>query len=86
MYYVIRSFFAQIYKLERYGQYKMHGNVFNVPANVDQIQSILTRLPHDSAIIGVFRKQHIEYKSFRMLQNVHPNMVMIILQYLIETP
>jgi hypothetical protein len=48
--------FAQIYKLEGYGQYKMHGSVFNVPVNVDQIQSILPRLPHDGAIIGVFRK------------------------------
>jgi hypothetical protein len=34
----------------------MHGNVINVPANVDQIQSILPYLPHDGAIIGVFKK------------------------------
>jgi hypothetical protein len=37
--------FVQIYKLQRYGQYKMHGIVINVPANVDQIQSILSHLP-----------------------------------------
>jgi hypothetical protein len=27
---------AQIYKLQRYGEYKMHGVVINVPTNVDQ--------------------------------------------------
>jgi hypothetical protein len=31
----------------------MHGNVINVPTNVDQFQSILPRLPHDSATISV---------------------------------
>jgi hypothetical protein len=25
----------------------MHGSVINVPTNVDQTQSILSRLPHD---------------------------------------
>jgi len=29
--------FAQIYKLQGYGQYNMHGSVINVPKNVDQI-------------------------------------------------
>ncbi len=33
-----RLTFAQIYKLQGYGQYKMHGSVFNVPANAHQIQ------------------------------------------------
>jgi hypothetical protein len=55
--------FAQIYKLQRYGQYKMHGNVINILANVYQIQSILPHLPNDGAIIGVFLKRHYEYKS-----------------------
>jgi hypothetical protein len=32
------SFFAQIYKFQRYGQYKMHGSVINVLANVNQTQ------------------------------------------------
>jgi hypothetical protein len=38
----------------------MHGSVINVLRNVDQIQSILSRLPHDGATIGVFLKQHFE--------------------------
>jgi hypothetical protein len=48
--------FAQIKKFQGYGQYKLHGSVINVRANVDQIQSILLRLLHDNAIIGVFLK------------------------------
>jgi hypothetical protein len=56
--------YTQIYKLQRYGQYKMHGNVINVPANVDQIQSILSHLLHDGATICVFFKWRLEYKSF----------------------
>jgi hypothetical protein len=47
----------------------MHGNVINVFPNVDQIQSILPRLPHDGATICVFLKKHLEYKSPCMLKN-----------------
>jgi hypothetical protein len=32
----------------------MHGNVINVPTNVDQTQSILPFLPHDGETLGVF--------------------------------
>jgi hypothetical protein len=31
-----RLVITQIYKLQGYGQYKMHGSVINVIANVDQ--------------------------------------------------
>jgi hypothetical protein len=40
-------------KLYGYRQYKMHGNVINVLANVDQTQSILSR---DETTICVFFK------------------------------
>jgi hypothetical protein len=52
---------------------------------VDQIQSILPHLPYDGAIICVFFKWFFEYKSLYMLENVHPNMVMVILWNLIKT-
>jgi len=57
----------------------MHGNVINVPTNVDQIQSILPHLPHDDTIINMFFEQHLEYKSPYMSNNIRPNMVMVIL-------
>ncbi len=81
-----RFAFAQIYKLQGYGQYKMHGSVINVPTNVDQIQSILPHLPHDGATIGVFLKICLEYKSPYISRNFCPNMVMVALWYLIGTP
>jgi len=63
----------------------MNGSVINVLANVNQIQSILPHLPHDNATIGVFFKQCFKYKSFYMLGNVRPNMVMVTLRDLIKT-
>jgi hypothetical protein len=55
-------------------------------ANVDQTQLTLPCLPDDGAIIGVFLKWRLEYKSPYMSRNVHPNMVMVTLWNLIETP
>jgi hypothetical protein len=78
--------FAQIYKLQGYGQYEMHDSVINIFESVDQTQSILSHLPHDGAKIGVFLKRRLEYKSPYMLRNVRPNMEMVALQNLIETP
>ncbi len=58
-----RFAFSQINKLQEYGQYKMYGSVINVPANVDQTQSILSHLPHDGVTIRVFKKRCFVYKS-----------------------
>jgi hypothetical protein len=63
----------------------MHNSVINVFANVGQIQLILPCLSHDGVTIRVFVKRHLEYKSPYMSRNVHPNMVMVVLQDLIET-
>jgi hypothetical protein len=62
----------------------MHGSVINVLRNVDQIQSILSHLPHDGATIGVFLKRHLEYKSPYMLRNVHSNMVRVVYKILLK--
>jgi hypothetical protein len=56
------------------------------PVNVDQTQLILPCLPHHGAIIGVFLKWCLEYKSPYMSINGYPNMVMVTLWNLIETP
>ncbi len=77
--------FVQIYKLYGYGQYKIHGNAINVLANVNQIQSILPHLPNDDVTIHVFLK-HLKYKSSYMSKNVCPNILLVVSQYLTETP
>jgi hypothetical protein len=64
----------------------MHNSVINIFANMDQTPSMLPHLSHDGATIGMFLKEHFEYKSFYMSRNVHPNMVMVVLRDLIETP
>ncbi len=78
--------FVQIHKLYGYGQYKMHGNVINVSANMNQTQLILAHVSHVNVTICVFLKWHLEYKLPYMLRYVCPNMVMVGLQDIIETP
>jgi hypothetical protein len=64
----------------------MVGSVIIVPKNVDQTQFILARLPHEGATICAFLKHYFEYKSSYMSNNVCPNMMIVVLQNLIETP
>jgi len=47
--------FAWIFQLKGYGQYEMHGNIVNVPTNLDLIQTILPwLLYYDSSIVVFF--------------------------------
>jgi len=57
----------------------MHGDVIDVPINMNQIQSIRPHLPHNDVAIGVFFKWCFEYKLLHMSKNVLPNMVIITL-------
>ena len=81
-----RLAFAQIHKLYNYGQYKLHGSIINVPANIDQTQSVLPRLPEDGTTIGILLKRRLEYRSPYMSGNIRPNITMIALKDLINTP
>ena len=81
-----RLAFGQIHKLLNYGQYKLHGSIINVPANINQTQSLLLRLPEDESTIGILLKRRLEYKSPYMFGNIRPNMTMIALKDLINTP
>ena len=81
-----RIAFAQIHKLHNYGQYKLHGSIINVPTNIDQTQSLLPRLPEDESTIGILLKRRLEYRSPYMSGNIRPNMTMITLKDLINTP
>jgi len=47
---------------------------------------MLPHSQHDGVTICLFFKQHLKYKSPYMLENVCPNMVMVTLRDLIETP
>ncbi len=52
-----RLTFAQIWQLQGYGQYNINGSIKNVPSNINPTQSILPRLPHDEATIGLSLKK-----------------------------
>jgi hypothetical protein len=51
------STFAQVFQLKGYGQYGMHGNIDNVPTNLDLVLTILPQLPYDDSSIAIFLKK-----------------------------
>ncbi len=72
--------FAQIFQLKGYRQYEMHGNIVNLPTNLDLIQIILPRLPYDDSSILVFLKRKLEYKSICTTCYVCPKIMIKALQ------
>ncbi len=81
-----RLTFTQIWQLQGYGQYNIKGSIINVPSNINFIQSIFPRLPRDEATIGLSLKRKMEYKSPYLTCNVHPNLIMLALHDLFNTP
>lgn len=63
--------FAQIYQVQRYGQFKMHGSVINVPLNLNRIQLVLPCLPKEITL-GLIIKIKIEYKYLYASSNIWP--------------
>jgi hypothetical protein len=53
--------FVLTYKNHSYGQYRMHGSVINVIANVNQTQFILSYIAYDKATLGMSFKLYLEY-------------------------
>jgi len=47
--------FAQNFQLWGYGQYGMHGNIVNVPKNLNLIQNILPWMTYDDSSIFVYK-------------------------------
>ncbi len=78
--------FAQIWQLQGCGQYNIKGSIINVPSNINSTQSILPRLPHDETTIGLSLKRQMEYKSPYLTSSVHPNLIMLALHDLLNTP
>jgi len=53
--------FTQIFWLKGYGQYGMHGNIVNVPTNLNLVQTILPWMSYDDISIVLFLKRKLEY-------------------------
>ena len=77
--------FMQIHELPRGGQLSIHGNVVNVPADVNSIVNTLPRPINESQIIPIKLKRKLSYKHHYLFQNVRPRKVLEAAKYLVET-
>ena len=53
-------------------QFKINGNIVNVPADVADTVTMLPRLPNETSTIKVNLKRKLQYKSSALSLNVRP--------------
>ena len=70
-----RLAFEKLLQAPRGSQFKIKGNVVNVPAEVNNTVNMLPRLPQESGTIKVQLKRRLEYKSSALSLNVRPNKI-----------
>lgn len=80
-----RLAFQKILQAPRGGQFKITGNVVNVPADVCNTVTMLPRLAQDTGTIKVQLKRRLQYKSSALSLNVRPNKVMQAAAWLVNT-
>ena len=72
----------QVRQLPRGGQLSIHGNVVNVPADVNSTVSVLPTPINESQTIPIKLKRLLGYKHQYQFQNVGPSKVLEAAQYL----
>jgi len=77
--------FMQIRELPRGGQLTIHGNVVNVPADVNLTVNSLPRSLSDTQAIPIKLKRRLSYKHHYKFQNVRPKKVLEAAKYLAKT-
>ena len=77
--------FMQIHELPRGGQLTIHGNIVNVPSDVNSTVHCLPRLMNESQTISIKLKRHLSYKHHYQFQNVRPKKVLDPVKYLVGT-
>ncbi len=77
--------FMQVRELPSGGQLSIHGNVVNVPADVNTIVSVLPRPINESQTIPIKLKRRLGYKHHYQLQNVRPAKVLEAARFLVNT-
>ena len=65
-------------------QFKINGNVVNVPADVTNTVNMLPRLPAASGTIKIQLKRRLQYKSSTLSLNVRPNKVLQAVAWLVN--
>ena len=76
--------FMQVRELPSGGQLSIHGNVVNVPANVNSTVSVLPRPINESQTIPIKLKRRLGYKHHDQFQNVRPTKVLAAAQHLVH--
>ena len=77
--------FMQVRELPSGGQLSIHGNVVNVPADVNSTVSVLPRPINESQTIPIKLKRRLSYKHHYQFQNVKPSKVLEAARYLVQT-
>ena len=77
--------FMLIRELPRGGQLSIHGNVVNVPSDVNSTVHTLPILISESQIIPIKLKRRLSYKHHYQFQNVRPKKVLEAAKYLVTT-
>ena len=70
-----RIAFQKLMQAPRRKQFKLQGNVVNVPADVTNTVTMLPRLPTETATIKVNLKRKLQFKSSALPLNVRPHKV-----------
>lgn len=76
--------FMQIKELPRGGQLAMHGNVVNVPADVNKTVKLLPRNMDASETIPIKLKRSLNFKSHIAFEQVRPEKILMAAQWLIQ--
>lgn len=67
----------QIRELPRGGQLSIHGNIVNVPSDVNLTVHCLSRSLSESQTIPIKLKRRLSYKHHYQFQNVRPQRVLM---------
>lgn len=77
--------FMQIRELPRGGLLSIHGNIVNVPSDVNSNVHCLPRLMNESQPIPIKLKRSLSYAHHYQFQNVRPKKVLDAAKYLVDT-
>ena len=76
--------FMQIKELPRGGQIAMHGNLVNVPADVNKTVKLLPRNMNDSETIPLKLKRNVNFKSHITFEHVRPEKIIAAATWLVN--
>ncbi|XP_078381394.1 uncharacterized protein LOC144664149 [Oculina patagonica] len=79
-----RLIFQKIHEAARGKQFKIHGNIVNVPADVINTVNFLPRLSTETDTIKVQLKRKLKYKNYVLSQNIRPSKVFEAAKWLTE--